>query len=261
MTMHPVEADLVDVLSRHIIGQPRSQQTRIGPSEIGVPCERRIGYKLAGVPEVNDRGVAWKPWVGTALHSETAMAFEIDALNRYQGGRWLLEQKVTAGLVNGTDLDGSCDLYDAHRFAVVDWKFTTRNKLKDYRAHGPGSQYRDQAHTYGLGWANRGHRVDTVAVFFFTRDGEFTDRYFWSEPFDEQVAIDAMARATRIGALVDALGPDMALPLLPTAGAQYCTYCPAYLPGSTDLAVGCPGDAATQDRVAAPLTLADALGN
>lgn len=259
--MHPVEADLVDVLARHIVGQPRSQQTRIGPSEIGVPCDRRLGYKLGGVPEVNDRGVAWKPWVGTALHSEAAMAFELDAMKNHDGGRWLLEQKVHAGTVNGTDLDGSCDLFDTHTGTVVDWKFTTRNKIRDYRAKGPGDQYRKQAHTYGLGWANQGHTVTEVAVFFFTRDGEFADRYWWSEPFDPAVAFEAMDRATRIGALVDALGPEVGLPLLPTSPEAYCLYCPAYRPGSTDLATACPGDAATQTRTAAPLTLADALGN
>jgi hypothetical protein len=253
-----VENDLVDVLRRHIAGQPRNHQTRIGPSEIGVPCERRIGYKTVGVPEVNDRGVAWKPWVGTALHSETAMAFELDSLKNHNGGRWLLEEKVTAGQVNGTDLDGSCDLFDVHSGTVVDWKFTTRNKLRDYRAHGPGDQYRAQAHTYGLGWANRGYPVLTVGVFFFTRDGEFTDRLFWSEPYQEQVATAAIARADRIAALTTSLGPALALPLLGTADA-YCTYCPWHRPGSTDLAAGCPGDTATQERLAPPNTLAESL--
>ena len=53
---------------RHAIAHhPRSLQKRIGPSEVGTPCDRRIGYKLLGHTE-NERGDAWKPTVGTAVH-------------------------------------------------------------------------------------------------------------------------------------------------------------------------------------------------
>lgn len=59
---------LMAAIRHKIHHHPRSQQKRIGPSEIGNPCDRRIGYKLLGHPE-RERGDAWKPTVGTAVHA------------------------------------------------------------------------------------------------------------------------------------------------------------------------------------------------
>jgi len=64
-----------DVIRGAIANHPRSLQKRIGPSEIGTPCDRRIGYKLLGQEE-NPRGDAWKPTVGTAVHGWLEKALE-----------------------------------------------------------------------------------------------------------------------------------------------------------------------------------------
>lgn len=247
---HPVEADLVATIETWIRRAPRTLQKRIGPSEVGIPCDRRVGLILAGAEHVNDRGIPWKPFVGTALHSEVGMIFEVDAYDgKPNAARWAVEAKVAVGAINGVDIDGTTDLFDRQTGTAVDWKFTTRNKLREYRRNGPGDQYRIQAHTYGRGWAEQGHDVAEVAIFFWTRDGEFHDRYFWSEPYDEQVALDALARATDIAQTVDALGLEVALPLLPTADA-YCLYCPWYDPAApTDSGASCAGH---PDRVERP---------
>jgi hypothetical protein len=248
---------MVEVIANALTWHPRSQQVRIGPSEIGAPCERRLGYKLAATPEVNERGIAWKPAIGTAVHS----AFEVMFYNAdLEGTTWLTETRVTVGEVGGVPITGQADLFHIPTGTVIDHKTTSRNKLRDYKAHGPGEQYRAQAHLYGRGFAAQGRDVAHVAIMFWTREGEFTDRYLWTEPYDEQIAIDALNRLHRIGALIDALTPAAALPLLPTADGP-CTWCPWWRPGSTDLGAACPGDAAVQARTAAPLTLADALGN
>jgi hypothetical protein len=75
---------------------------------------------------------------------------------------------------------------------------------------------------------------------FLPRNGELREAVWWSEPYDEQIALDALARADGIHTLTAALGHE-SLPLLGTADA-FCRMCPYYLAGSTDLTQGCPGD-------------------
>jgi hypothetical protein len=113
--------------------------------------------------------------------------------------------------------------------------------LKGYaRKRYPGDQYRAQAHIYGRGWARKGLPVNRVMIFFLPRDGELDDHYVWSEPYDEQVALDAFERVAGIDLAVQALGTG-ALELLSTH-PHYCNNCPFYMRDSKDLSVGCPGD-------------------
>ena len=238
--------ELFQMIEASIVGQPRSQQRRIGPSEIGVACDRRIGYRLAGVEPVNDRGAAWKPYVGTAVHEQMANMVAKAELDRWSADadttpRWLVEERVSVGEIGDTEITGSCDLFDIHHGAVWDWKFTTRNQIREhYRPHGPGEQYRVQAHLYGRGYERAGYDVRTVGVIFMTRDGEFTDRHVWHEAYDEQIAVDALTRATGIQAALDALGPEFTIPTLATADA-HCRFCSWYRPGQTNDARSCAG--------------------
>lgn len=243
---HPdmAASEVFTAVGTSITQQPRSLQRRIGPSELGVPCDRRIAYKLGGVAEVNDRGVAWKPYVGTCVHeavANTMAGVESDSMEHGLTQRWHVEERVNVGAINGADVTGSCDLFDAWAGGVWDHKFTTRNKIREtYKPHGPGDQYRTQAHLYGRGWQRAGHAVRTVGIIFWTRDGEFTDRHVWWEPYDEQVAIDALERASQIAISIDALGPAFTIEAMPT-GDAYCNFCPWFRKGSTQLDKGCPG--------------------
>ncbi|MGI9136402.1 MAG: hypothetical protein ACR2JS_04980 [Candidatus Nanopelagicales bacterium] len=253
--------ELFQIIEQTIIGQPRSQQRRIGPSEIGVPCDRRIGYRLAGVDPVNDRGVAWKPYVGTSVHEQMADMMAKAEIARYSDAaateRWKVEERVSVGEIGETEISGSCDLVDVQHGAVWDWKFTTRNQIREhYRPHGPGDQYRIQAHLYGRGFARQGYDVRTVGVIFFTRDGEFTDRHVWHEPYDEQIAVDALTRASGIQSALDALGPDFTLPTLETADS-HCRFCPWFRAGTSQIAQACPGH---PQETAAPKSLAQLIG-
>lgn len=230
--------ELFEVIRWGIDGHPRSAQTRIGPSEMGCPCARRLAYKLAGVQPVNSRQGAWRPTVGTAVHAWLEKTFV--ASNRKLGEtRWLLEHRVEVGQIGEQTIDGSCDLYDRITATVVDWKACGPDALKRYKANGPGDQYRTQAHLYGYGWTRRGMPVDTVAICFLPSNGELGDAHFWHEPYQEAVALEALARVGAIADLVAAVGVA-AVTVLPTADA-YCGYCDWYLPAATNLLEACPG--------------------
>jgi hypothetical protein len=160
--------------------------------------------------------------------------------------RFYTEQRVTVGQILGRDIDGSCDVYDRCTATVVDWKSVGPSQLAKYRRLGPGNQYRVQAHLYGRGWRNRGLPVDYVMVVFLPRNGELAETYIWFEPYDEQVARDALERATGIALATQALGTG-ALTHLATADA-WCHLCPYFVARSTDLTAGCPGHVGRPER-------------
>jgi hypothetical protein len=235
--------ELLWAIENRIDYAPRSLQTRLGPSELGHPCARRLGYKLTGAEVINAGEPAWYPTIGTAVHAwlEDVMKWLNGHLGTLtEGGpRFLLEHRVDVGEICGEHITGSCDVYDRTTGIVVDWKIVGERQLRKYKESGPGDQYRAQAHLYGRGWQRRGMPVTAVAVMFLPRDRMLRDAFMWSEPYDESIAVAALQRAEGITSMVRQLGKG-ALPLLPTADS-YCTFCPHFLPGSTDPEEACPG--------------------
>ena len=240
-----------DVIRGAIANHPRSLQKRIGPSEIGATCDRRIGYKLLGQEE-NPRGDAWKPTVGTAVHAWLEKALEDANLAQViaAGGQiedheldWITEQSVTVGyLADGTAITGSCDAYHRPTATVIDHKIVGVASLRDKKANGPGQQYRAQVHMYGAGFLMAGHKVEHVAINFLPQNGNLTDGWWWTEPFDMSIAAQAITRLRAIEAHVATSGSVEGLP----AADAWCAFCPFHLPGSSDLSAGCPGVTASR---------------
>lgn len=236
-----IRAELLTVVEGAIRNHPRSLQTRIGPSEIGDPCARKIAYKLAGHPTVNEQRTPWKPTVGTAVHSwlEETFTWANRPLPGWDTGdyRFWCEVRVDVGEILGEHITGQCDLrYDQ---VSVDFKVVGDEQLRKYKTQGPGEQYRIQGHLYGRGWARRGQPVRYVAVWFLPRNQELKQNHLWVEPYDEQIAVDALARVEGIAKLVRTLGVAAAAMLPPTE--NWCVFCPFFRPGSKDLTAGCPG--------------------
>ena len=241
---HDDIADTLTAAIKNAITQhPRSQQTRIGPSEVGQECARRIAYKLLGQPENSHRDAPWLPTIGTAVHAWLEGVFDNDNLThapeRDHQERWLVETRVNVGEINGTIITGSADLFDRFTGTVIDWKIVGPTTLRKYKSKGPGQQYRTQAHLYGRGFARAGHQVNRVMIAFLPRNAELTDAHIWSEPYDESIAVAALARATGISLTVNTLG-HTGLAAVPTT-ESYCNFCPYLQRGSTDLSTGCPG--------------------
>lgn len=241
-----VGKELLGIIKAYVENQPRSLQVKIGPSEIGQACARRIGYKLLNAPDFNPQQIVpWKAFIGTCVHAELANIFDRNNLAysaKVSPGdeRWLVEHKVTVGQLGPEEIDGHTDLYDRVTCGVIDWKIVGPSPLKGYKASGPGPQYRSQGHLYGRGW-HRGYGlpVDYVMIVFLPRNGELHDTHIWHEPYDEQVAIEALNRAGAIKSVVGALGVE-ALTKLPSTD-NYCYRCPYHKEGSTDPRYGCPG--------------------
>ena len=99
--------ELLHRIRDHDQARPRAQQVALGPSALGVTCDRRLGYALLGMPRVraDRRHVEHRAWVGTAMHAQ------LEALLR-DDPRYAVEQQVVVGVVDGTPIFGTCDLYD-----------------------------------------------------------------------------------------------------------------------------------------------------
>lgn len=232
-----LQGELTYFVEDAIHNHPRSLQKALGPSEIGTECARRIGYRLAQVEAVN-QGDGWLATIGTATHAWLADTFT-RANERLGHPRFLMEERVTVGELDGEPVVGSTDLYDRVTATVIDFKVMGKTSLDKLRRSGPSGQYRAQGHLYGRGWATAGHPVDRIAIWGLPRNSPLRDAHLWAEDYDESIATAALDRVEGIASLTSAMGPG-ALPLLPTADS-FCSYCPFFRSGSTDLATGCPG--------------------
>ena len=216
----------LDTIIADMMSHPRSLQKKIGPSEMGIPCNIRVLHKLAGTEEPPRDNYPWKPAVGTAGHAwlEDVFRKASEAGQRAQG-RWVVEKKYVVGQILGVDHAGSTDLYDEFGNAVIDHKFIGKNTMKKYRAHGPGPQYRRQAHLYGKAWEDRGYKVKLVMICFLPREGELSDAFIWSEPYDRSVAEETLDRVNRLAELLQAIGIDAAVSLYPPCDDTWCPWC------------------------------------
>lgn len=237
--VHPIARALQNAVIDASNNAPRSRQRALGPSEYGDPCARRLAYKLMDEPKTNTDSDPWASIIGTATHAWLADALIADN-QRCGETRWLVEHRLDIR----PGLTGSCDAYYAPRCAIVDHKVVGPTKLREYRISGPSEQYRKQVHLYGYGYARLGLPVHEVAIAFYPRAGQLSGLHVWSEPYDQQIAVDAMGRVDQILEVAVALGVDQhpdrytAIPRQPGRG---CLYCPWMRPGA-DRGDACPGD-------------------
>lgn len=222
---------------RHLIddaiaNNPRSQQVRIGPSELGTDCLRCLGHKLAGIPEQRD--AAWLPWIGTAVHAALEEVFAAYNAQCPPGeARFLLETTVSVGEVDGVEITGHADLYDRVTRTQSDWKIVGKSTLTAAKASGPTATYRVQAHLYARGFHRRGLPVDRVQIIYLPRnEPTLANAVIWGEPYDENVALAALQRADALAKAIRLAGPDAVLPgLQATPGCHSCARYP--LPDGT----------------------------
>lgn len=252
-----IEDNLLGVIEDAIRNHPRSLQASIGPSEIGTPCDKRLGYKLAGIDEINvDPDVAWRPTVGIAVHTWLAKTFEA----RVSEGYWP-ELRTACFTLGGVPVEGETDLYVSLPIngrklnGILDWKIVGPTTIKSVKANQhPGQKYEVQVNTYGRGVRRgKGYQVDFVAIMFLPSNGELHQRYFWIDEFKPELAADAVARVREIHAQVEGYDDPESFELadildgLPTA-SDYCHKCPWHNLSATLATEGCHGDASLYNR-------------
>lgn len=225
---HPLTPDVRRVIEACAAAAPRSAQVRLGASEYGIPCARRLAARLLNLPHLNNRD-NWYPTIGTAVHTWLAAAFTAARPNR-----WLTDVKVEY------PTPGTLDLYDLTTDTVLDFKIVGPTSLDSYARGGPGVQYRTQVQLYGDGMAALGLPVREVGMVFLGRCAPLSRMFTWTEPYDPRVGAAARERLAVITELALAVGVDedpRRLQLIPSADA-FCHACPWF--SRTD-PYGCPG--------------------
>jgi hypothetical protein len=247
----PSTVDLMrGVLADLDASRPRSQQKRIGPSELGTPCQRQLAMKLADVPRQPQPGVPWAPMQGTAVHGlmEEALRLHNTQLGR---PRWVIEERLHMD----DEISGSGDAFDTDTDTVVDWKFVGTTALREVRRKTIANHllvkpdYRIQAHLYGLGHERAGRTVRWVRLVFLARSHDYSESAEWTEAYDPDIAIKALARYYGTQDLIAALNltanPDM-WELVPAEPGKACAWCPFRRVGGPADDTGCPGDTQTK---------------
>ena len=153
----------------------RSKQRAVGPSEIG-GCARKVWHRIDGTPVTNPGTLSLAANLGTAIHSWIEEKLSGDA-------RYLLETKVERdGIV------GHVDCFDIEQGEVIDWKTLKLSGVPYF----PSKQQRWQVQVYG--WLmSVGHEVKSVCLVGIPRDGNDNQIVTHTEPYDEAVALEALA--------------------------------------------------------------------
>jgi hypothetical protein len=228
--------DLAKIITDAGIYAPRSQQVYLGPSEVGEKCTRKLAYKLLAWDKVNDSSNGnWASQVGTAIHSHLEKIFA-KMPDRYE-----VEEKVKIR----ANLSGTIDLFDKQLGIVLDWKTTSPSNLQVRKREGATDQNIIQTMLYAYGKAQQGVTVNFVGLIYLPTGGSITDMYVELHPYDEQVALDALARLDSIYTLlstVDVEANPQMWSMIPIVPSRLCNYCPYFLPFSDDPSKACAGD-------------------
>ncbi len=166
---------------------PRTLQSHLGPSELGVECDRQVAGKLAALPTTNHVVDPWPSTRGRALHSHAAERVFPSENERTGVLRFVAEKRVTPH----PEHPGTADLYDAIERAVVDHKFLGESSMAKIRKNPP-RKYRGQLKLYGLGYHLLGLPVRRIVIAAYPATaGSMDGLYIWEEPFaDENGVID-----------------------------------------------------------------------
>ena len=229
-----------DVVNNRSANAPRSQQKRIGLSEVGEICVRKTSYKLLDWEKTNPATDPWASISGTAIHAWLAEAFD-DLYDGEENKLYLVEHPV-----NVTDeLAGTADLFDIERKMVIDHKCVGATSMRSRKKDGMTHQQRIQCNLYALGFENEGYAVEKIALAFYPLGGRLDGLHTIVEPYNRQMALDAIARLQDTQVLLWQLDPEGTpknWDLIPTTPSKSCSYCPWFLPFSKDGSKGCPGE-------------------
>lgn len=220
---------LIRALTNHSNSRARSLQKEIGPSSIG-DCRRKVFMQIQGAPEVNETEIL-PALLGTFIHEGIARALEDDDSPFADSKQYLLEHETKYG-----EMPGHIDFYHKGFATVIDWKSTTKAKIKDF----PSANNIWQVQNYGLMLAKEGFEVKKVGIVVIPRDGRMDQIASWVGDYSEEVALQGQDWLDEIIDLVEA-GDE------PPAPEKYRSFCALYCPYfSEDGKKGCPSKSPTR---------------
>lgn len=254
-------AELRRVFLEHAARAPRTLQQHLGPSEIGVACDRQVVGKMAALPVTNHVADPWPSIRGTALHAWAADAFDEDNVRR-NVLRWVTETKVTPH----PDHPGTADLYDALEQCVDDHKFLGESSMGKIRKIVAAMGWTEQAASwprkylvqlilYGYGYILLGLPVRRVVLAAYPATAGSLDGLYVA---DLPITSDGYELLPEVAALLTEVFSQTAnrrqladqllrqeirfedVTMLPDT--DECYFCPFYRPQSAkDGGPGCPG--------------------
>jgi CRISPR/Cas system-associated exonuclease Cas4 (RecB family) len=211
--------ELIKAITASSKGSARSNQVRIGPSEIG-GCRRKVWMRFNKYETTNPNTLRLASVMGTAIHSYIQEAF---TLQDPFGERYMME---TEGADEGL-LVGHVDMYDKVNYEVIDWKTTKKSNL----GYFPSKQQRWQVQLYGYLLELNGYRVENVTLVAIPRDGDERDIVYHTEPYNIEIAHEAL------NWLGETLQGEMPAPEKDPSFCKF--YCGYY--DETPNPIGCPG--------------------
>ena len=224
-----------EVVTNRSSNAPRSKQKRIGLSEVGDPCVRKHTYKMLDWTSTNPQSDPWASISGTAIHAWLA-----DAFGEFPD-RYLVEHPVTVT----DELGGTSDLFDIELGMVIDHKCMGATSMKSRKRDGMTHTQRVQVNLYGLGMERQGYEVKSVALACYPLGGRLDGLHTIVEPYNRQLALDAIERLEDTKVLLWQLDPELNPThwnLIPATPSRNCIYCPWFLPNSEDASRGCAGE-------------------
>lgn len=223
-----IESDI----KNHARNSKRSRQVKLGPSDISKPCARSLGYKILGVEPTNFPD-PWFAIIGNAIHSWIQECYE--AKNKSLGyPRYLIEKRVAIG----KGISGKTDMYDTELKAIIDWKTTGDSGMKRAKA-GNDTSYPEQLAQYAKGMIAKGYEVKHIITVYLPRNNFLSKKYITVTDYQPELAERALSRYASAQAIVKVFGAEGLAKL--EAVEHHCDWCPFFLPGSLDIALGCPG--------------------
>jgi hypothetical protein len=173
--------------------------------------------------------------IGSAMHTLWEEMLEWDNLRAKLRGEeepWLIEQEVK--IRPPAVPKGSHDVFHKPTGTVLDWKHLGSSSLMKISSKGPGDVYRTQLHTYGYGLEEMGYNVNTVVLFAIPRSPTWGvpfmhESVVWSEPYDRQLAVDALDRVEGLfkdAKRLNATANIMKLQTVKATPGDSCMFCP-----------------------------------
>lgn len=219
---------------------PRKMQLGLGPSDLGIECDRRLAYKIAGVTGYN-MGDPWAAFVGSSIH--TRLEAVIRKYGPEVGGAWMIEERIVVDPL----ISGRADLVRAP--LVVDIKSASPDVMKKLPDAGPRASYLPQIHGYAKGLNDAGHEITQVAFVFVPRSGRLDDMYVWADVYRPEIAEAAIDRTYEIAGELRKLDilahPERWNEVPAKPDFLWCQYCPLFnrAMGANDPATdkGCAG--------------------